>query len=147
MRRPYVPMLAFALLLLLLHLPLSSDFVSSVIPGWHTSVRSPLMKMDIVLSCILLAVIFVYWKLPKWRGHIPGTVFLSHFLLSLPLILFTSFSELLLLFIQQRNSSSTPEEISLTIHYSLLTASLLFLAGQVLFITFTCKALLRAHRS
>ena len=132
MRRPYIPMLAFALLLLI-YLYVTSDIAVSVIPGWHVSIGPPEGLPGILVAVILGIVLFTYWALSRWTDRISTSLFVYHFLLSLPLVLYVKFVVWLLPGWQLHNDPATAQQQYNLISYLAFGAQVLFLAGQGIF--------------
>lgn len=140
MRKPYIPILAFALLLLL-SMPLPLEMATSVIPGWHTTILAPQIIPTIAISLILLIVLFIYWRLPRKTGRISVILFVAHFLLTIPLVLYAKlFAFLLSIGINAADKTALEDRLQL-LGYTGLIAGLLFIAGQVLFATYAYKVL------
>lgn len=95
MTRPYIPFLAF-LILLLLTIPFSFDFATSVVPGWHTTILPPYFIWGLIVVFVLLLVTIGYWLLSKRTDKINWTLFAIHFLLTIPTIIFLRFPTILL---------------------------------------------------
>ncbi len=89
MIRPYIPFLAF-LVLLLLTIPFSFDFATSVVPGWHTKIYPPYFIWGLILIVVLLLVTIGYWMLSKRVDKINWTLFAIHFILTIPTVIFLS---------------------------------------------------------
>jgi len=94
MTRPYIPFLAF-LILLLLTIPFSFDFATSVVPGWHTTIFPPYFIWGLIVVIVLLLVTIGYWLLSKRTDKINWTLFAIHFLLTIPTIIFLKFPTIL----------------------------------------------------
>ncbi len=140
MRKPYIPILAFALLLLLC-MPLPLEMATSVVPGWHTTVFAPQVIPTIIISLILLIVLFTYWRLSRKASRISILVFAAHFLLTLPLVFYSKlFVFLLPIGIDASDTTVLAERLRL-LSYAGLIAGLLFIAGQVLFAIYAYKIL------
>ena len=78
MTRPYIPFLVF-LVLLLLTIPFSFDFATSVVPGWHTTIYPPYFIWALILIVVLLLMKIGYWLLSKRFDKINWILFAIHF--------------------------------------------------------------------
>src|SRR5215216_5777514 len=95
MNKPYIPFLAF-LVLLLLTIPFSSDFATSVVPGWHTTIFPPYFIWGLVVIIVLVLVTIGYWLLSKRTGKTNWALFAIHFLLTIPTVIYLKFPAILL---------------------------------------------------
>ena len=138
MTRPYIPFFAF-LVLLLLTIPFSFDFATSVVPGWHTTIFPPYFIWGSILIIILLLVTIAYWLLSKRVDKISWTLFAIHFLLTIPTIIFLKFPSILL-DVQQTNQEEMLKALSLRIKL-IPTAWLLFVVGQILFLAYFVRTI------
>jgi hypothetical protein len=138
MRRPYIPFIAF-LVLLLLTIPFSFDFATSVVPGWHTTIFPPYFIWGLILIIVLLLVTIGYWLLSKRVDKTNWTLFSFHFLLTISTVIFLKFPSIFL-DIQQTNQEETIKAISLRIKL-IPVAWTLFIVGQTLFIIYFVRTI------
>jgi hypothetical protein len=138
MTRPYIPFLAF-LILLLLTIPFSFDFATSVVPDWHTTIYPPYFVWGLIIIVALLLVTIGYWLLSKRTDKINWTLFAIHFALTIPTVIFLKFPSILLN-VQQTNQ----EELLKAIEFRMKlipVAWTLFIAGQILFLIYYIRAI------
>ena len=138
MRRPYIPFFAF-FALLLLTIPFSFDFATSVVPGWHTTVFPPYFIWCLVLIIILLLTTIGYWLLRKRVDKINWTLFAIHFILTIPSVIYIKFPAIFL-DIQQTNREEVIKAISLRMKLIPFVWAL-FIGGQALFIIYFARAI------
>lgn len=138
MKRPYIPFLAF-LVLLFLTIPFSFDFATSVVPGWHTTIFPPYFIWGLILIIVLLLVTIGYWLLSKRVDKINWTLFAFHFILTIPTVIFLKFPSIFL-DVQQTNHEEIIKAISLRIKFIPL-AWTLFIIGQTLFIIYFIRTI------
>ena len=131
MTRPNIPFLAF-LVLLLLTIPFSFDFATSVVPGWHTTIYPPYFIWGLILIVVLLLVTIGYWLLSKRVDKINWKLFAIHFILTIPTVIFLKFPSIFLN-VQQTSQEEILKAISLRIKL-IPVAWTLFFVGQVLFL-------------
>jgi hypothetical protein len=138
MKRPYIPFLAF-LVLLLLTIPFSFDFATSVVPGWHTTIFPPFFIWGLIVIIVLLLVTIGYWLLSKRTDKINWTLFAFHFMLTIPTLIFLKFPTIFLI-VEQINQEEIINAISLRIKL-IPTAWTLFIIGQVLFVVYFIRTI------
>ena len=138
MKRPYIPFFAF-LVLLLLTIPFSFDFATSVVPGWHTTIFPPYFIWGLILIIFLLLATIGYWLLSKRVDKINWTLFAFHFLLTIPTVIFIKFPSIFLN-VQQTNQEEIIKAIYLRIKL-IPVAWTLFIVGQVLFIIYFLRTI------
>jgi hypothetical protein len=131
--RPYIPFLAF-LVLLVLTIPFSSDFATSVIPGWHTTIFSPYFIWQLIIIFLLLLSTIGYWLLSKRIDKINWRLFAFHFILTIPMLTFLKFPTIFLN-IDQTYQEKIIKVISLQRKLIPLVWTL-FIIGQVLFVIY-----------
>ncbi len=95
MTRPYIPFLAF-LILLLLTIPFSFDFATSVVPGWHTTIFPAYFIWGLAVLIVLLLLTIGYWLLSKRADKANLTLFAIHFALTIPTIIYLKFPSIFL---------------------------------------------------
>lgn len=130
MKKHYIPFFAF-LVLLLLTIPFSFDFATSVVPGWHTTIFPPYFIWGLIVISVLLLVTIGYWRLSKRVDKINWILFASHFVLTIPTVIFLIFPSIFLA-VQQTDQEGIIKAMSLRIKL-ILVAWTLFIGGQALF--------------
>lgn len=90
MKINHLPFLIY-LLLTIWFLPLSSDYATSVVPGWHTTIFPPYAFGQFILILSLVGVSFGYWRLSKQTDTINWKLFFIHFILTIPLLILLKF--------------------------------------------------------
>lgn len=133
MTRPYVPFLAF-LILLLLTIPFSFDFATSVVPGWHTTIFPPYFIWGLIVLIVLLLATIGYWLLTKRTDKTNWSLFAIHFLLTIPTIIYLKFPSILL-DVEVTDQSEWIRAIQFRLKLIPL-AWALFIAGQILFLIY-----------
>lgn len=114
-----------------------NDFVSSVIPGWHTTIY-PFYYLGSFIKLLLLSlVIFGYLKLSKTQDKLSSKFFYSHFFLTLPSILFSKIPISFLIEFDTNTVKMTNQIV--TIGYIRIILFLLFLIGQIMFFIYYYK--------
>lgn len=142
MTRPYIPFLAF-LILLLLTIPFSFDFATSVVPGWHTAIFPPYFIWGLIVFIVLLLVTIGYWLLSKRTDKINWTLFAIHFLLTIPTVIFLKFPSILL-DVQLTDQDKLIKAIEFRMKL-IPIAWILFIVGQVLFLIYYVRTIKAKH--
>lgn len=138
MTRPYIPFLAF-LVILILTIPFSFDFATTVVPGWHTTIYPPYFAWTAIVVIILLFVTIGYWLLSKQVDKINWTLFIVHFIVTIPTVIFIKFPSIFLN-VQQTNQEELIKDISARVKLIPLAHGL-FIAGQVLFLIYFIRTI------
>jgi hypothetical protein len=138
MKRPYIPFLAF-LVLLFLTIPYSLNFSTSVVPGWHTTIFPPYFIWGLLVIIVLLLVAIGYWLILKQVDKISWTLFAIHFLLTVPTVILIKFPSIFL-DIPQANQEEQIEAIYFRMKL-IPVAWTLFIVGQVLFIIYFIRTI------
>ena len=144
MAKPYIPILAF-LVLLLLTIPFSFDFGISAVPGWHTTIYSPYFIWKIVATVVLPLLTIGYWLWCKRTDKINWILFACHIVLTISTIIYSHFPTIFLNF-------------QLTDKYELIRAYeyrmklipfawMLFIVGQILFIIYFIRTIKQDKRT
>jgi hypothetical protein len=133
MTRPYIPFLAF-LILLLLTIPFSFDFATSVVPGWHTTVFSPYFIWEVIVIIFLLLVTIGYWVLSKRAGKINWALFAIHIVFTIPTVTYLKFPSILP-DVQLTDQDKLIKAINLQIKIIPIVWTL-FIVGQFLFLVY-----------
>lgn len=128
MKLSYIPSLIF-ICLFMSFFPLSSDYATSVVPGWHTTIFPPYFILQFIVVLIILLVSFAYWKLSTITGTINWIFFIIHFILTIPAIIYLKYG--LMIF------------NSVTISKDELLIPISFVIGQILFIVHYVRSLQR----
>ncbi len=138
MTRPYIPFLAF-FVLLLLTVPFSFDFAISVVPGWHTTIFPPYFVWGLIVLIVLLLVTIGYWLLSKRTDKVNWTLFATHFALTIPTVIYLKFPSILL------NVQLTDQrELIKAIEFRMKLIPIawaLFIAGQILFLIYYIRTI------
>ena len=138
MTRPFIPFLAF-LILLLLTIPFSFDFATSVVPGWHTTIFPPYFIWGLIVVIVLLLVTIGYWLLSKRTDKTNWSLFAIHFILTIPTIIYLKFPSILL-----DVQKTDYEEMVETLEFRMKlvpVAWVLFIAGQILFLIYYIRTI------
>ncbi|TEB44949.1 hypothetical protein D0809_07135 [Flavobacterium circumlabens] len=114
---------------------LTSNFLSSVIPGWHTTIY-PLATL--LKFIILLIVAFYYWKLSKIITEVNFKKFIIYFLLTLPAIIITKLDLYTILHFRSNDPEGVMTTIRAVIFIRIFT-NILFFTGQILFAVYYKK--------
>jgi len=134
MQKKYLPILSF-LLLLIIATPFESGFTIQH-PGWHTIIPST-SYLEIIIWLLISIILFSYYIIIKKGKTIHLKIFLIHFVLSIPLVLYARFN-IFIRFTASKNTTDILEFITIlnTIAY---TSLILFLISQVIFIIYIIK--------
>lgn len=143
MTRPYIPFLAF-LILLLLTIPFSFDFATSVVPGWHTTIFPPYFIWGLIVVIILLLVTIGYWLLSKRTDKINWTLFAIHFALTIPTVIYLKFPSILL-DVKLTDQNELIKAIEFRIRL-IPVAWTLFSAGKILFLIYFIRSIKQTKR-
>lgn len=143
MKRPYIPLFAF-LILLLLTIPFSFDFATSVIPGWHTTIFPPYFIWGLIVVIVLLLVTIGYWLLSKRTYKISWTLFAIHFALTIPTIIYLKFPSILL-DMQLTDQEKWIRAIEFRMRLIAVAWSL-FIVGQILFLIYFFRTIKQSKR-
>ncbi|HET9056095.1 MAG TPA: hypothetical protein VFN30_04530 [Chitinophagaceae bacterium] len=138
MKKPYIPFLVFLIFLLLI-IPLSFDFATSVVPGWHITIFQPHFIGELIVMIVLLLVTIGYWLLAKQKNKINQALFAIHFSSTIATTIFLKFPTLLL-YAQLTNKDELMRDIELRIKLIPFAWSL-FIVGQILFLIYCIKTI------
>lgn len=108
------------LLLTISFFPMSSDYATSVVPGWHTTIFPPFAVGQFIVVLSLVGVIFGYYKLSRRTDTINWKLFIIHFILTIPLLIILKFDTYI----------STDINPMITIPVSIF----MFIIGQIVFL-------------
>jgi hypothetical protein len=143
MRRTYLPLLMF-LVLLLLTISFSVDFTTSVVPGWHTTIFPPYFILGLIVIIVLLLGTIGYWLLYNRTDRVSWTLFAIHFALTIPTMVYLKFPSILLN-VQFKNQEELIKEIVFRMKLIPMTWTL-FIVGQILFLIYYVRTI-KAKRS
>ena len=138
MTRPYLPFLAF-LILLLLTITFSFDFATSVVPGWHTTIFPPYFIWGLIVLVVLLLVTVGYWLLSKRTDKTNWTLFAIHFVLTIPTVIYLKFPSILL-DVQFADQDKLIKAIEFRMKL-IPIAWTLFIAGQIMFLIYYVRTI------
>jgi len=141
MTRPYIPLLAFLVLLLLTN-PFSFDFAISIVPRWHTTIYPPYFIWGLALIIVFLLLTIGYWLLSKRVDKINWTLFAIHFMLTISTVIFLKFPSVLL-GMKETNQDELIKALAFRINL-IPVAWTLFIVGQVLFLVYYIRQLKQA---
>lgn len=108
---------------------LNSDFLSSFVPGWHTTIYP---VATLIKFIILLIVAFYYWKLSKVTNEIDFKKFALYFLLTFPGVLVTKLDLFDLFNFSSNDHENFMRQIKIIVFIKIFT-NVLFFTGQILF--------------
>jgi len=119
MKKPIIGTVAMLIVTFIVIQSCSADYISSIIPGWHTTLI-PKMLITRVTGFWLMAVVLIYFLFLKKETSI--TTAYSYLLMTLPLL----FCDVLLLF---------DEQDMFTVYIPLFCIAIIpFMAAQIIFI-------------
>jgi len=134
MQKKYFPFLSF-LLLLVIATPFESGFIIQN-PGWNNMIPST-SYLEIILWILITIILFTYWRIIKKEKLINLKVFLTHFILSFPFVLYARFN-MFVRITTSLNAKNILEFINL-LNIVCYTSLILFLLGQIIFIIYIIK--------
>jgi len=111
---------------------IDSDFINSMIPGWHTSIIQIKIISNLFKFLILTVVSFYYWKLSKIINEIDSKKFIIHASLTIPAVLLAKLN----VYDFVKTTLNTPESflsIIQMIVFINIFFNILFFIGQVFF--------------
>lgn len=133
--RKYIPLIAFTLLLILA-IPFESGFTIQSLSGWNMVIPST-SYLEIIVLIVISIITFVYWRISKKETQINLKLFLIHFILSIPIVIWARFN-FPIRQITEKNSTNILQMIAL-IDQILYTILLLFFVGQTFFVILLFK--------
>ena len=127
--KKYVPFIAFTSLLIL-SIPFESGFIIQSLSGWNTVIPST-SYLEIIVLILISIITFIYWRISKKETQINLKLFVIHFIMTIPIVLWARFN-FPIRQITAKNSTDILEMITLIdrILYSVLIS---FFVGQVFF--------------
>ena len=114
-------------------LSFDSDFINSIIPGWHTTIFPARIISNLFKFLILGVISFYYWKLSKIKNEINLKNFIIHFFLTIPAILIVKLNLYEFLRMFSYNPESFLSLIKAVLYINILV-NILFFIGQVFFV-------------
>ena len=120
-------------------IPFSFGFATSAVPGWHTTIYPPYFVSALISIIVLLLLTIGYWLLSKRVDKTSWTLFVIHFILTIPTFIFLKFPSVFL-----DKTQTNQEELlrNLSLQIKLVpVAWILFMAGQILFIIYCIKTI------
>ena len=136
MKKKFLPLLTFFGLFLftspLLILFSESDMVTSLVPGWHTTIFQPHFLLSIVISIALLLNSIGYAMLLRKRQLLNLKLFAIHLLLTIPIVLHLNFPFLFLAEKLNQSADSLAREVDLEILIFKITM-IAFIVGKIVF--------------
>jgi len=107
-KKELIFILLFLAALLLLTNPFLFDFVTSVIPGWHTTIFPPFFIAVFLLIITLLIDSFIYWKLHNAKSSKSKKIVILHFFLTSIVAILLKYPEI---YFKDINTNYTVTEI------------------------------------
>lgn len=108
------------------------DFISSIIPGWHTTINSFHLIANILKLFILFIILVMYWKLSKREIKMSKKLFSLHLILTVPSIFISKIPLLFFVNYDSNNLEKTIVQIE-TMNKIVIVLNSLFIVGQILF--------------
>lgn len=112
---------------------INSDFLSSIIPGWNTTIVPIRLISNLIKFLLLIMISFYYWKLSKVIKEINLKKFILHFALTLPLVLIAKLNVYQFVEMKLYNPESFLSQIQMVIYINVFV-NILFFLGQILFV-------------
>jgi len=134
-RNNYIPVIAF-LSLLILSIPFESGFTIQSLTGWKSVIPNT-SYLEIIVLILISIITFVYWKISKRKSQINLKLFIVHFIMTIPIVLWARFN-FPIRQIASKNSTDILEMIDL-INRILYTVIILFFVGQTFFVILLLK--------
>lgn len=116
---------------------LQSDFLSSLVPGWNTTIYPGQIILNLIKFTFLSVTTICYWKLSRIENKITFKKFLNHFLLTIPAIIIgkISLDSLTIIYLSTENFLNRIKIIVLIN----ICLNILFIIGQVVFWNYFVK--------
>lgn len=134
-RNNYIPVIAF-FSLLILSIPFESGFTIQSLTGWKSVIPNT-SYLEIIVLILISIITFVYWKISKRESQINPKLFIVHFIMTIPIVLWARFN-FLIRQIASKNSTDILGMIDL-INRILYTVIILFFVGQTFFVILLLK--------
>lgn len=111
---------------------INTDFLSSIIPGWNTSIIPIRIIANLIKFIILSVVSFYYYKLSKNSIRIEAKKFIIHLLLTFPAVLVSKFNVYQFIELYFHHPDIFLYQIQMVIFINIII-NMLFFSGQILF--------------
>ena len=111
-----------------------SDFIASIIPGWHTNINSFSIIAAFLKSIVLVIASFGYWKIYKASETINRKIFITHFALTLPSVLISKFPLNNFINFNDTNHDEIINQIAIVGKINILM-NIVFIIAQIIFWT------------
>lgn len=134
-RNNYIPVIAF-FSLLILSIPFESGFTIQSLTGWKSVIPNT-VYLEIIVLILISIITFVYWKISKRESQINPKLFIVHFIMTIPIVLWARFN-FPIRQIASKNSTDILGMIDL-INRILYTVIILFFVGQTFFVILLLK--------
>jgi hypothetical protein len=134
MTKAFFPILIL-LVLLLLAIPFS-EFASSVVPGWHTTIYPSGFVRSFIVLIIGVFITIGYWQVSKKADKISWTLFVTHFILTLPALIILNFPSILL--DVEKNGLKV---LLNAVKFRIQLAWILFIIGQIIFLIYYIRSI------
>lgn len=135
MGNKYIP-LAFFSFLFIVAIPFESGFTVQSLTGWNMTIPST-SYLEIIILIYISIIIFLYWKISKKQAEPNLKLFMLHFILTIPVVLWARFN-FPIRQIVARKVNDILELIDL-INQTLCTVLILFFIGQLFFVALLLK--------
>lgn len=120
-------------LLYFLQIPLSQEFASAIVPGWHVTVYPPYMIDTMLLGLWIFLLAGAYWVLKQRNHKVNRHAFVAHLLLTLPFVMFYVLRNELLVYTIIRKDDNL-------LDLSFYLSAPLFVVGQTIFLTYCIRS-------
>lgn len=117
---------------------LQSDFLSSIVPGWNTSIIPQRIISNLIKFFILIISVYLYFKLSKISEQINFKKFIFHFLLTLPAVVISKLNVYKMLDFNSFNPEGFLSQIQIVVLLNIV-CNILFFISQILFWRFYFK--------
>jgi len=111
---------------------LQFDYLSSIVPGWNTTIITGQIISNTSKFLILTVITIYYWKLSSNTNQLNFKKFLVHFLMTIPAVFIERISLYELLNFNSLNANSFVNWIQI-IFFINICCNILFIIGQILF--------------
>lgn len=111
---------------------LQFDYLSSIVPGWNTTIITGQIISNTSKFLILTVITIYYWKLSSNTNQLNFKKFLVHFLMTIPAVFIERISLYELLNFNSLNADSFVNWIQI-IFFINICYNILFIIGQILF--------------
>jgi hypothetical protein len=135
MRKKNIPFTLFSFLFISA-IPFESGFTIQSLTGWNMVIPST-SYLEIIILVYISIIVFLYWKISKRQAEPNLKLFLLHFILTIPIVLWARFN-FPIRQILAKNANGIMELINL-INQTLYTVLVLFFVGQSFFVALLLK--------